>query len=89
MVDSDETESEDEEAMIAGIACTFNKQLPVKAVTWDLVKTVTKSDSILQQVISFVLNGFPEYKSQLPTDLQEFWIKRESLYVVDDVLVCG
>ena len=80
-------EKEDETDMIAGIAWSFSKQLPVKAVTWELVKTVTNSDPVLQQVISFVMRGFPEFKSQLPMEIQEFWAKRESLYVVDNVLL--
>ena len=80
---------EDENDMIAGIAWSFSKQLPVKAVTWELVKTVTNSDPVLQQVISFVMRGFPEFKSQLPMEIREFWANRESLYVVDSVLLCG
>ena len=65
------------------------KQFPIKAVTWELVKSATKYDETLQQVISLVLRGFPDYKFQLPSSLQDFWVKRESLYVVDDVLMCG
>ena len=79
---------EDEADMIAGIACSFSKQLPVKAVTWELVKTVTNSDPVLQQVISLVMSGFPEFKHQIPVEVQEFWAKRESLYIVDSVLLC-
>ena len=75
--------------MVAGIAGSFNKQLPVKAVTWELVKTVTNSDQILQQVAQFIVNGFPNCKSQMPMETQKFWAKRESLYIVDGVVMCG
>ena len=42
--DDDGTESEEEVAMIAGLVSMFHKQLPVKAVTWELVKTVIDGD---------------------------------------------
>ena len=76
-------------ALIATIATVFKKQLPIKAVTWDLVKSVTKNDEVVQQVIAMVFRGFPEYKFQMSAALQDYWVKRSDLYVVDGVLMCG
>ena len=75
--------------LISSIATVFRKQLPLKAVTWDLVKSVTKNDEMSQKIVALVLRGFPEYKFQLPVALQDYWLKRGNLYVVDGVLMCG
>ena len=85
----DITENEQEESIVASLTLAFMKQFPVKAVTRELVKSATRYNETLQQVISLVLKGFPDYNFQLPSSLQDYWVKRESLYVVDDVLMCG
>ena len=84
-----EDEGEHDRDLIASIATVFKKQLPIKAVTWDLVKSVTKNEGVLQQVIAMALSSFLEYKFQLPVTLHDYWLKRGDLYVVDDVLMCG
>ena len=74
---------------MSSVSAVFRKQLPFKAITWSLVKTVSKNDEAIQQLMSYVVKGFPEYKCQLPLSIQDFWVKRESLYVVDNVLMAG
>ena len=46
--------------IIASIATVFRTQLPIKAVTWDLVKSVTKNDEVSQKIIAMVLSVFPD-----------------------------
>ena len=80
---------QEEISLISSVSAVFQKQLPFKAITWNLVKTVSKNDEAIQQLMSYVVKGFPEYRCQLPESIQEFWIKRDSLYVVDNVLMAG
>ena len=82
-------ESQDEISLVSSVSAMFRKQLPFKAVTWELVKSVSKSDEPTQQIFSYVANGFPAYKNQLPPNLQGYWAKRDSLYNVDGVLMAG
>ena len=71
-----EDNEDPEKSVVTSVKTTFTKQMPMKAVTWELLKTVTKTDETLQQVMSLVLQGFPNYKFQLPVVLQYYWIKR-------------
>ena len=41
-----------EKSVVASVKTTFTKQMPMKAVTWGLLRTVTKTDETLQQVMS-------------------------------------
>ena len=61
----------------------------VNFLTWDLVKNVMKNIKASQKIIAMILSGFPDYKLQLPIALQNYWLKRDDLYVVDGVLMCG
>ena len=70
--------------IVAAVTSSLNK---ICAVTWDRVKEATKSDLDLQQLIMYVIDGFPENSASLPTSLQCFWRFRDSLLVVDDVIL--
>ena len=60
---------------------------PITAVSWDLIRTATASDEILESLLHTIETGFPESKSTLPSTLAQFWQFRESLYTVDGIIL--
>ncbi|CAB3985538.1 Transposon Ty3-I Gag-Pol poly [Paramuricea clavata] len=77
------------------ITATIEKQLlssAIKsthsmAVTWDRVKTATASDTTMEKLLSTITAGFPEFRHELPPDLQEFFQFCEHLYAIDGVIL--
>jgi hypothetical protein len=57
------------------------------AVTWDRVKTATVSDTTMEKLLSTSTVDFPEFRHELPPDLQEFFQFREHLYAIDGVIL--
>ena len=47
----DVEDTQDEISLISSVVSGFRKQLPFKAVTWELVKSVCKADETMQQLI--------------------------------------
>ena len=57
---------------------------PIDAV---LVKQHTRRDTLLSQVVTFVVSGWP---AKCPTDeLRPFWTRRDELTVDDGVMLLG
>ena len=59
----------------------------VKTISWDRVKENTRIDPIMSSLSQTILHGFPLLKNQLDQSLQDFWEYRESLYIVDGVIM--
>ena len=76
--------STDDEDMI--IAATLSSK-NIRAVTWELVREETSKDTTMQKLIFFIRSTFPLDKSELPTELAPYWSIRDSLYVVDGVIL--
>ena len=74
---------EEEELLISTLSSANN----IRAVTWELVKEETAKDVSMQKLIALVNSTFPTDKLDLPTDLISYWPIRESLYVVDGVIL--
>ena len=60
-----------------------------RAITWDLVKQTTSNDGDSQDLIHFILSGFPTHKSALPANISGFWNQREHLHIIDTVVMIG
>ena len=61
--------------------------LSTMATTWDSVKLATTSDKDLNQLVSIIESGFPEFRHELPPALHEYSQFREDLYTVDGVIL--
>ena len=61
--------------------------LSTMATTWDSVKLATTSDKDLNQLVSIIESGFPEFRHELPPALHEYYQFREDLYTVDGVIL--
>ena len=61
--------------------------LSTMATTWDSVKLATTSDKDLNQLVSIIESGFPEFRHELPPALHEYYQFHEDLYTVDGVIL--
>ena len=59
----------------------------VRAITWDLVRTETEQDEVMQQLMSLINSMFPSSKDELPPMCADYWPVRDNLYVVDGVVM--
>ena len=59
----------------------------VGPVTWDEIRRITSRDPSLQALKSLVISTFPEKRSDLPPELQQYWTSRSGLTVHDGVLL--
>ena len=80
-----QTEGDQDEEFIIGAIC--NEMYHAVAVTTEQVKSSTKTDSVLQKVMKYVINGFPSTKKAMDVDTREYWEYRHCLNVADDMLL--
>lgn len=59
----------------------------LRAITWDILQKETQTDPLLCELMQTIRTGFPEQKCDLPRELIPFWNLRESLYIVDNVVL--
>ena len=70
------------------MSTVFQSKLhPLTVITFDLVKSASRDDEIIQQVISQLLEGFPEEISEVHAEIKKFWKYREKLWIVVGVLL--
>ena len=90
---SSDPEPEDdtfEDDIQSEVSAMFVKKMsPITSVSWDLVKSATKDDEELQEIISQVIIGFPEENVKVSENVKRFWRFRDMLTVVDGVLLRG
>ena len=58
-------------------------------ITWDTVKMASKEDKEMQDLIQFIMVGFPEDARSLPPHIKPYNMYKSILYVVDDVVMMG
>ena len=75
-----------EEGIIASARASL---LPIAAVTWERVKEETAKDSSFMALMQLARTGFPEVSEDMPPPLSPYWKFRDSLMVVDGVLMYG
>ena len=76
---------ETEMAMIGAIKDDFKK---IKAVTWERIKSEMQKDENMKMLLNVVTEGFPNRKEEMPSGLVEYWKYRDTIFVVDEVLLC-
>ena len=77
--------SEDLEAQVHLVTSS----LPVSDARIEQIRTETISDPQLVDLSSMILNGWPDYQSQCPYSVREFWNCRDELSVVDQIVMKG
>ena len=55
----------------------------------DTLRRTAKEDTEYQQLLQFILNGFPDHRSQLPDSCKRYWSARDHLTIDDDLIVHG
>ena len=55
----------------------------------DTLRKTTKEDPEYQQLLQFILDGFPNHRSQLPDSCKRYWTARDHLTIDDDLIVHG
>ena len=61
--------------------------IPIKAMDWKKIQQATEDDPIFQGLKSMIINGWPDYKSSLPSDLQPYWQVKDDLYITSEVVL--
>ena len=59
----------------------------VHSVTWDMIREATASDPTMRGLVTQIENGFPSSRDNVPASLHLFYQFRESLSVVDGVVM--
>ena len=82
----------DAEQLDDGIEATVAASLTslaegVRAVTMENVKEATSKDEDLKNLARYIVEGFPEKRSELPPNLQGYWNVREDLSVFESVIL--
>ncbi len=79
-----DTDTADDDIQVCTVA-----SLPIAPLRLLEIKTETINDSVLPIVKSFVLNGWPEDKRELPDQAKPYWDYRDELTIEDDILLKG
>ena len=71
----DEKDSDDDydSDLRSEVSAVFQSKLhPLMSITFDLVESALKDDKTIQRIISQLVDGFPEDKSEVCGELREF-----------------
>lgn len=86
----------DEEIVIANlemensIRSIINESLEVFPLSFKMIQAETRADNTLQQVIRFVNSNWPSRKKDLSDpQVEQFYLRRDSLNVVDECVMYG
>ena len=69
--------------------CTEATRSSYNVITWDTVKMASEEDKDMQDLIKFIIAGFPEDARSLPSHIKPYNMYKASLYVVDNVVMMG
>lgn len=89
----DETKVPDEEYVVASVQLdqelkiAITSQLNKLPVTFDIVKHHTVNDSILQEVLQTIKQGWPSRPKQVPERLKAYWGRKDTLSEINGVLM--
>ena len=59
----------------------------VRAITWDIVKEETLSDTTMHKLVTLIKSAFPEDRMDMPPQLLPYWSVRNNLYILDGVVL--
>ena len=86
-LEQDEPQSLDiEECTIVETHAVFQAS-PITSTTWDLVRSATASEKILNTLLDLIVTGFPSSSTEIPQELREYYPFRDHLTTVDGVII--
>ena len=53
------------------------------------LQEAVSQDQHLQHIMEYVIQGWPDSKTQLPQDIRTYWAFRENMAVIDVVVIKG
>ena len=65
------------------------QHLPISVGKQEDIRRATSEDVAIQQVLSFVRNGWPNSKKSLPINLRQFWDLKDDLYEAEGIVFVG
>ena len=65
------------------------RDLPASAGKLDQIRKLTDEDSSLQNLKQIVMEGWPESRKKIPSDLYPYWNIRDEITVSDGILLAG
>ena len=83
----DEAENREEEEFVA--AAVSNRHEQIRAITWARLQHEVNQSTQCQELIRLLTNGTPESREDWPGNLRPYYPYRQSLIVVDGVILCG
>ena len=69
------------------LVSTATSALKTVAITWDRVRLATTSDQDMAALLHTIERGFPQFRHELPTTLQEYYQFCDHLYTVEGVIL--
>ena len=58
-------------------------------ISWDQIKGATAEDNEMQDLIKYIMSGFPEDARMLPAHVKPYKTYQSALYIVDGVVMLG
>ena len=58
-------------------------------MTCNELKEVTSQDQHLQQLMEYIIQGWPDNKDKLLQDVRTYWTLRDDMVVIDGVIIKG
>ncbi len=86
-VDDSDIEEDEETTFVNSVVRRYVNDMKIKVVTWERIKAVTNEDGDMAELADIVSKGFPEKRQDLPPRLKEYWEYRDSIYIVDNVIM--
>ena len=65
------------------------KLLPMSEERVELIKQITDSDEVLQDLKKFIHQGWPDTRERLPTTISPYFVYREELSIYDGLIFKG
>ena len=82
-------ENEENDIEVSVLAVSQGSSAKLQVVSWGWVKKATAQDQQLLQLMDQVSSGSPEKKSNLQENVTEYWEVKDSLSIMDGVLLLG
>ena len=58
-------------------------------MTVNELEDATYQDQHLQQLMEYIIPGWPDNKDQLPLDIRTYWMFRYDMAVIDGIVIKG
>lgn len=73
----------------ASVIAAYTHDPKLRAITWDRIVAAAATDDECRTLASYILDGFPESRHELPLKIRQFWSMADQLYCLEGVPIKG